>query len=295
MEDKDNLNKKKRKIKKVDFSGDNSHICICSTPANGQEDITIMKSKGGSLGDKDNDVTKDVVQKAEEVRITTSMATFLETFFRMFHEDANELAEILGYEPTEWFFDMVGDDTIVEMLKSKEPDEVKDIVHDDFTVSKEVYEALKKVRPYFNKIKKNKEKEKTMADKDLEKRLEELEKSQKAKDEALEKANQELEKERQKRESLEKASLEKEKKEYEELFKGYSFVEETDVPCLVETAIKCKDIEGFHDVLKTLEKANTAMKSALEKEHGSDEDKDVTGESPNLSKVGELIKQRKEQ
>src|SRR6056297_1763242 len=129
MEDKDNINKKKRKIKKVDFSGDNSHIALVSAAANGQEDITIMKSKGGSLGDKDNDVTKNVVQKAEEVRITTSMATFLETFFRMFHEDANELAELLGYEPTEWFFDMVGDDTIVEMLKSKESDEVKDIVH----------------------------------------------------------------------------------------------------------------------------------------------------------------------
>ena len=287
-EEKD-IQKIKRKVTKVDFSGDGSHICICGTPANGQEDVTIMKSKGGNLAEN--------INKAEEVKITTSMATFLEAFFRMWRDDANELAEILGYEAQDWFMDMVGDDTVIELLKDKDPEEVKDIVHDGFTVSKETYDAFKKVRPNFNKLVKSKQdkkekKENNMADEDLKKELDELKKAQEKQEKELQKAKDSAEAEKAKRQELEKQHVEKEKAEYKELFKGYSFVEGEDVPTLVETALKCKDIEGFHEILKTLEKANTAIANSLEKEKGTDQEKTLDSDAPYVSKVGEIIKER---
>lgn len=278
----------KRVVKKVDFSGEGSHIAAVKDPANRQSEVSIMKSKGGNVGGKEKSVD---VQKAEEVRITTSMATFLETFFRMWHEDANELAEMLGYEPQEWFFDMVGDDTTVEMLKSAD---------DTTTVNKEVYENLKKARPIFNKLKNKYEKdltkEKEMGDEDVKKRLEELEKAKKEYEAEVEKYKTEAQTEKEKRKELEKEQIKKEKENYKTLFKGYSFVDEGKVDDIVDVAIKCKGVEGFGMILETLEKANESLKAALEDEKGTSE-KDTTtvekgSEQKYVSDVENLIKKR---
>ena len=180
----------KRIVKKADFSKEGSHICICGLPANGQEEVTILKSKEVDL------------KKAEEVKITTSMQTFLRTFFRMWEEDAQELAVLLGYEPQEWYWDMVGEDTEVEIIKSAVEDPKENTVH------KNTYELLKAARPEFNKLKKayDAEKEAKMA-------KEENTDLQKSIDEAVQAA---LKKEKEKNE----AELKKAKDELAELKKA---------------------------------------------------------------------------
>lgn len=270
----------KRKVKEVDFSKEGSHIAIVGSPANGQEDVTILKSKEEDL------------QKAEEVQITTSMSTFLTMFFYMWREDANELAELLGYEPQEWSYELIGDDTSVELLKS---------LDENSTVSKELYENIEKMSSEFNKLIKIKtEKDEVMAKEkekktDLSKEIKEAVEAALAKEkEKLADLEKSLKEEQEKNAELEKAAKAKEKDEMVELCKGYSFAE--DAEKLADSLFLCKGIEGFDLILETLEKARIALKEALETEVGTDEEADLTketGNSKDVDKTSELIKARK--
>jgi len=266
----------------VDFSKEGAHLAICKNPANGQEEVTVLKSKETNL-----------TKMSEEVKITTSMTTFLETFFRMYHEDANELSKILGYEPIDWYYDYVGDDTEIEILKTV-LDENVDIVK----VHKDTYESLKKARVEFGKLNRQYEKEKEIVmskekDVDLQKSIDEA--VQTALEKEKEKFNEELQKAKDEAAELRKAAEKKEKDEMVELCKGYSFVEDAD--SLADSLFLCKSVKGFDVILDTLEKARTAIKSALETEIGTDEEKDLTKNTEvpdHISKTSELIKARKE-
>lgn len=268
---------KKRLVKEIDFTGDEHHVALVSKAANG-ENVLLMKNK----------IT---LEKADEVKITTSMQTFLRTFFNMWEEDAEELAVILGYEPQEWYWDMVGEDTTVEIMKSAVEDPKENKVH------KNTYENLKKGRVEFNKLKKahDAEKEKNMSGNvNLQKSIDEAVhaalKKEKEKYTDLEKSLKEKEIELT---DLKKASEKKEKDELTELCKGYSFVE--DAEKLSDSLFLCKGVKGYDVILDTLEKARTAIKAALEKEIGTDEETDLNKnkEIPeNVNKTTELLKAR---
>ena len=268
----------KRVIKQVDFSQDGSHICICGNPANGQEEVTILKSK-------EKKIEKQV---SNEVQISTSMQTFLRTFFGMWIDDASELAEVLGYEPQEWTYSAIGDDTQVQILKSLTTESM---------VDENLYKKIVKMEKDFKLLQKEKNMEKkgTKVEVDLQKSIDDAVKV------ALEKAAVEAKVEATelvKAKDVEIAELRKAedtriKGEYVELCKGYSFVEDADV--LATTLFKCKSVEGFDVILTTLEKARVAVKTALEGEIGTDEERDLnkSGDLPtNLTKTAELIKAR---
>jgi len=204
----------KRIVKKVDFSKEGAHLAICKNPANGQEEVTILKSK---------EVNEDLDKKVKGLEDTvTNLEKDLKT----------------------------KEDEIMAEKKKKE----------DVDLQKSIDEAVQ-----------------TALEKEKEKFNEEL---QKAKDEAAE---------------LRKAAEKKEKDEMVELCKGYSFVEDAD--SLADSLFLCKSVKGFDVILDTLEKARTAIKSALETEIGTDEEKDLTKNTEvpdHISKTSELIKARKE-
>lgn len=271
----------KRIIKAVDFGKEGSHISLVRLPANGQEEVTILKSKEVEL------------EKSEEVQITTSMKKFLEIFFRLWEDEAATLASILGYDVEEWYWDVIGEDTTVEIMKSAVEDPINNKIH------KETFENLKKARQEFNKLYKIYEKENKMGEPNVD--------LQKSIDDAIAVA---LKKEREKYTELEKsltaketeltelrkAAEKKEKEDLTELCKGYSFVD--DAEKLSESLFLCKSIKGYDVILDTLEKARTAIKAALETEIGTDEEADLTKKNDaiktNIDKTQALLKARKE-
>jgi hypothetical protein len=274
----------KRIVKKVDFSKEGSHICICGLPANGQEEVTILKSKETNLN-----------KMSEEVKITTSMKNFLQTFFNMWDDEAATLAKILGYDVNEWCYDYIGGETEVEILKGAHEE------NQEVTVNKETYDNLKKAKQEFGKLYRQHEKETTMSDKktsgdtntDLQKSIDEAVKVALKKEK--EKFEAELKKAKDEAAELKKAAEQKAKDEMTELCKGYSFVEDAEV--LSEALFLCKSVKGFDVILDTLEKARTAIKASLETEIGTDEEVDLTEseELPeNLTKTTEILKKRKE-
>jgi Xaa-Pro aminopeptidase len=264
----------KRIVKKVDFSKEGSHVAVVATPANGQEEVTVLKSKDVDL------------KKAEEVQITTSMQTFLKTFFGLWTEDAAELAQILGYEPQEWYWDNIGEDTTVELMKSAVEDPKENLIH------KDTYENLKKARVEFNKLRKGKIMPKEEKKEDLKKEKDLMVELEKQREEMAE-LKKALDAEKEERVKLEKAALKKQKDELVELCKGYSFVEDADK--LADALFLCKSVEGFDLIQETLEKARKALKAALEGEKGTDEEADLTEtvEIPvDVTKTAELLKAR---
>lgn len=261
----------KRIVKEIDFSGETAHIALVSKAAN-QQSVLLMKNK---------DV--DLEKAADEILISTSMQTFLTTFFRMWDEDAAELATILGYEPQEWTYSIMGDDTDVTLLKSLTGENM---------ISQDLYERLTKMETNFKQLEgKDMEKKVEKVEVDLQKSIDDavkvaLEKAAADSAVVLEKATAEIA-------DLRKAEDTRISDEYIELCKGYSFVEDAEV--LATTLFKCRGIEGFDVILTTMEKARTAMKEALEGEVGTDEEKDLEKSEDvptNLSKTTELIKAR---
>ena len=266
----------KRIIKKVDFSSEESHIALVSSPANGEE-VLLMKNKREI--NEENTENTEIEKMKNDVQITTSMVTFLKTFFNMYHEDANELAEILGYEPIEWFYNRVGEDSSVNIMKS-----YKEYTEQDY-FTKDVFNKLEKARIDFEILEKKKEE-------DMKKLEETLEELKKANDKFIE-LEKAFNKEKEKRESLEKVAIQKEKDDLVEICKGYSFVD--DVNKLAEALFIIKNTDGYSLILDTLEKARESLKEVLEKEVGTDESKEPENKVPKyITKTAELIKKRKE-
>jgi len=267
---------KKRIVREIDFTGEGHHCALVSKAANG-ESVLLMKNK------------VDII-KSDEVKITTSMQTFLKTFFKMWDEEAKELATILGYDPQEWYWDIIGEDTTVELMKAAADDPIN-------LINKNTYENLKKARAEFGKLNRQYEKEVVMTKEvnvDLQKSIDDAVqaalKKEKEKFVEIEKALKDKDTELT---ELKKAAEKKEKDELTELCKGYSFVEDADK--LSESLFLCKSVKGFDVILDTLEKARTAIKASLEKEIGTDEEVDLTKSiniPGHISKTTELLKKR---
>jgi hypothetical protein len=85
--------KAKRKLKNFDFEQDGAHVALVGKhqggPANGYTTLVTKGTKG---------IPITFVEKAEMVRVTLTMQNFLRKFFSMYYEDAEILAQILGYE-----------------------------------------------------------------------------------------------------------------------------------------------------------------------------------------------------
>lgn len=269
---------KKRIVREIDFTGDGHHCALVSKAANG-ESVLLMKNK--------TDITK-----SDEVKITTSMKKFLETFFHLWDDQAATLASILGYDIEDWYYDYIGDDTEIEIMKS-----VLSGSADVISVNKNTYDNLKKARAEFGKLNRQYEKEVVMTKEvnvDLQKSIDDAVqaalKKEKEKFVEMEKALKDKDTELT---ELKKAAEKKEKDELIELCKGYSFVEDADK--LSESLFLCKSIKGFDVILDTLEKARTAIKASLEKEIGTDEEVDLTKSiniPGHISKTTELLKKR---
>jgi hypothetical protein len=212
----------------------------------------------------------------------------------MWDDEAASLANILGYDIEEWYYDYIGEDTTVEILKSAVEDP------SDNKVEKETYESLKKARVEFGKLHRQyqKEKENAMANEgnvDLQKSIDDA--VQAALKKEREKNEVELQKAKDELTELKKTAEKKEKEEMVELCKGYSFVE--DAEKLSDALFLCKSVSGFDVILDTLEKARTAIKAALEKEIGTDEERQIdpvkgTDLQKSIDKTTEILKARKE-
>ena len=88
--------KAKRKLKDFDFSKEGAAIALVHKnqggPANGYKTL-IMKAT-----DK---YSPEFIEKASQVKVTLSLPDFLEKFFHVWGEDAELLATLFGYEPSE--------------------------------------------------------------------------------------------------------------------------------------------------------------------------------------------------
>jgi len=84
---------KKRVLKDLDFSGENSHIALVHKTqggaASGANYVLVAKSQ----------LDPEIVLKASKIRVTMSIPEFLERFFHIYGCDAEVLANLLGYEP----------------------------------------------------------------------------------------------------------------------------------------------------------------------------------------------------
>jgi len=84
--------KAKRKIKALDFTGENSAIALVSKeqggPANSVETL-VVKSQNISL---------EYLEKMQAVKVTMSTPEFLERFFGLWHDQAEVLAAMMGYK-----------------------------------------------------------------------------------------------------------------------------------------------------------------------------------------------------
>lgn len=255
----------KRIVKALNFETEGAHVALVGRGANKQE-VLLMK-------------------QADELQITTSMHSFLQKYFRLYHKDAQELNKLLRVDSQEWMVSILGDDENVEILKNLEADGI---------VSKELYRKIETMEANFNLLEKE---GKNMKKEAVEKKEIDLQKSI---DDAVKIALVKAESEKVKAiaakdleiTNLKKAEDVRIKNEYVELAKGYSFVE--DAEALATTLFKCRDIKGFEIILTTLEKARNAMKEALEGEVGTDEEATpISVEVPtHLSKTAALIKAR---
>lgn len=87
--------KAKRKLKALDFSGENAAIALVSSeqggPANSVPTLLIKAAN----------FSEEFIEKANQIRVTMELPEFLETFYHMWCEEAEVLAAILGYQETE--------------------------------------------------------------------------------------------------------------------------------------------------------------------------------------------------
>lgn len=86
--------KAKRSLSSIDFSKEDSHIALVGPavggPANGHDYALVMKAVNFS---------EEAIQKMQSIRVTLSVPEFLMKFFNMYYEDAQVLAQVMGYEP----------------------------------------------------------------------------------------------------------------------------------------------------------------------------------------------------
>ncbi len=84
--------KAKRKIKALDFTGDNAAVALVSKdqggPANSVETLVI----------KSQNVSLEYLEKMQAVKVTMSTPEFLRRFFSLWYEDADVLAAMMGYK-----------------------------------------------------------------------------------------------------------------------------------------------------------------------------------------------------
>lgn len=83
--------KAKRKLKAIDFSGDNAHIALVSKqqggPANTADYQLALKAN----------MSKETIEKASQVNLTLSIDEFLQRFFHLYGVEADLLARALGF------------------------------------------------------------------------------------------------------------------------------------------------------------------------------------------------------
>ena len=88
--------KAKRKLTDINFEKEGSHLAL------------VHKVQGGGANGRTTLVMKatdkyspDFIEKASQVKVTLSLPDFLEKFFHVWGEDAELLATLFGYEPSE--------------------------------------------------------------------------------------------------------------------------------------------------------------------------------------------------
>lgn len=87
--------KAKRKIKTLDFSGENAAVALVSAsqggPANGMDKALVIKSAGN--------FSEEFLEKASQIKVTMDIEDFLCKFFGMWESDAEILVRLFGFEP----------------------------------------------------------------------------------------------------------------------------------------------------------------------------------------------------
>lgn len=95
MTTKTTKTKAKRKLQEISFDHAGAHVALTSEEqggaANGYKTV-LMKSKLFS---------PELIEKAQEIRVTMQLPDFLRTFFNLYGSDADVLARMMGYEPEE--------------------------------------------------------------------------------------------------------------------------------------------------------------------------------------------------
>lgn len=106
--------KAKRKIKALDFTGENSAIALVSKeqggPANSVETL-VVKSQNISL---------EYLEKMQAVKVTMSTPEFLERFFGLWYDQAEVLAAMMGYKEEVETPEMEVKDWVQERLQAFE-------------------------------------------------------------------------------------------------------------------------------------------------------------------------------
>jgi hypothetical protein len=274
--------------------------------ANNRPEALLIKSEQPELVDE---VIKDIdfIKAASEVRIDTSMMTFLRKWMGMYWDDAEALSRIMGYEgdgeeASDWIKDRIEGITLLksdisEKITEKDVKELEifmkscDLNKDSLSEgNSDVKIGLNKIsqKPSENKLKQNqgdlmavKDQEKLeKAEKDLEavlSRIEDMEKSAtKANEQALAK-EAEL---NTRIESFEKADKDRTLKAFNRKVETYSFV----TPEGREDFVKALMATDSVLIADTLDKAQAAI-DALDSPQGSDKASDVTLEKTDSLKA----------
>lgn len=92
------LNKKKavRKLSNLDFSKEGASVALVGDVVGGaaNQHTTLLMKSNKKLSD-------ETIQKMQQVRVTLELPEFLQRFFYMWEEDAQVLAQMFGYDPTQ--------------------------------------------------------------------------------------------------------------------------------------------------------------------------------------------------
>jgi hypothetical protein len=116
--------KAKRKLSDISFEKDGAHVALTSKsqggPANTHDYALVLKA---------NKFSEEFVQKMQQVRVTMELPDFLRKFFSVYHEDAEVLARMMGYEKPE--------------VEESKIEESKDYYEDYIQSKLEAFEVLK--------------------------------------------------------------------------------------------------------------------------------------------------------
>ena len=106
--------KPKRKLKSIDFSGENSHIALVGKsqggPANGANYALVLKNLVNP--------SPSFIEKASMIQVTMTITDYLEKFYSIWGSDARVLAEIFGFDVESPEDDFDYDEWIEERVKS---------------------------------------------------------------------------------------------------------------------------------------------------------------------------------